>query len=452
MQESTMKSLFKQHPVPWGIFLSTLLIAGCTGQKSYQESIEKQREWLLRQQVPNEVIPLPVSSRRHLVASYELPREDPSYPFIYSKSFLYDNALAAIALCHTQNWEESQNILLALSRLIRNNGSYWFNYNLEVEWPSETDQDMALIRTGTIAWLGYAYCFYLENCPKRYRTQSEDETLLSTAEKIASFLIKTIDHNRSSPLYGLARGGKGSVHYSVSSGHDKIIERYSPEPLFWVSTEHNIDLHLFLRHLYGLTRNEKYLQEYQLIEQNMLTKLWSSAHGQFFRGLSSKEGTIDSVLSLDCASWAALFLHSTGKDSLALLCVSAIERFYRNQVNGITGYMPYTGTTIYESDTVNAFFFPDKPRTRWGDVPFSWWEGSYGAALAMLYNGQKDTACSLTKQWSAEWAQDTAGGIPYSTRTIPYQFTVWKSVASTAWHILVNSIIHGKKLPYPFFS
>ncbi|HYW85841.1 MAG TPA: hypothetical protein VFB30_21490, partial [Spirochaetia bacterium] len=54
--------------------------------------------WLLGQMVPDDVVPVPDPGRRRLLLSYRVPKVDPAYHYIYGRSFIYDDALGAIAL------------------------------------------------------------------------------------------------------------------------------------------------------------------------------------------------------------------------------------------------------------------------------------------------------------------------------------------------------------------
>ena len=408
--------------------------------------------WLCNQQVPNRIIEFPLVSRRHLVASYELNKDDTAFTHVYNKSFLYDNAMASIALCHVDQWSRSENLLYALASLLRKDGSLWFNYSIEVDWPSEQDQDQALIRSGTLAWVGYAYCFYLENCPKSKIKDATKVLFTKTAEKIAQYLVGNIEKNPQSSVYGLVKGGFGEITYEIDSVKKTIHEAYSPRPVQWVSTEHNMDLHLFLSHLYIVTGKEKYKTLCDLMCKNILRKLWSETLKQFVRGLSDTNGSKDTVRALDCASWSALFLIRIGNDSLAQICLNSIDTYYKNSINGIEGYLPYKGSLIYENRKLNEYLFPKDPCKKWGDFPFFWWEGNFGVLLSFWYGDKDKNAKRLAGQWAPLLCADSTGGIAYSTKKIPYQFSEWKSVASTAWYIITSAIVKGKKFSYPFFS
>src|SRR6056297_3111636 len=118
-------------------------------------------EWLLGQKVPNQTVADPVPWRRNLVISYNIPEEDPAYPYLMGRSYIYDAALAAIAFAMTDRYREAEDVLLALGRQVRTDGSVWFGVNLHNEWPSEEGHGGATVRSGASAWAGYAATFYL---------------------------------------------------------------------------------------------------------------------------------------------------------------------------------------------------------------------------------------------------------------------------------------------------
>jgi hypothetical protein len=118
-------------------------------------------EWLVDQLVPNDAVPDPNPMRRNLIVSYRIPPDDAVYPYLSGRSFIYDGAVAAIAFTMTERYREAQRLLLALSRQVREDGSMWFGLNTQNAWPSEDDNDGAVVRSGASAWVGYAATFYL---------------------------------------------------------------------------------------------------------------------------------------------------------------------------------------------------------------------------------------------------------------------------------------------------
>ena len=85
---------------------------------------EKAMQWILNQRVPNAVVPFPQMDRRYLVLSYELNTKNPqtqndkSYPYIYSRSSVYDDALALIALTMGGYHTEAEGLIEAFERIM----------------------------------------------------------------------------------------------------------------------------------------------------------------------------------------------------------------------------------------------------------------------------------------------------------------------------------------------
>ncbi|MFW6209328.1 MAG: hypothetical protein ACOC7X_11540 [Spirochaetota bacterium] len=94
--------------------------------EKFQTRMNAAIEWLLGQKVPNETVADPVPRRRNLVISYEIPEDVPTYPYLMGRSNIYDSALAAIAFAMTDRYREAEDVLLALGRQVRADGSMWF--------------------------------------------------------------------------------------------------------------------------------------------------------------------------------------------------------------------------------------------------------------------------------------------------------------------------------------
>lgn len=433
------------------VLLITALLCSCSKENGAISTVlPRQVRWLGNQQAPNGSVEYPLPSRRHLVVSYELPRNDPAYRFVYAKSFVYDNAMTAIALCIAKEWERARRLLLSLCGLIRDDGSLWFNYDLKVNWPTETDHEAALVRTGAVSWAGYALTYYLRNCPDSARVASSDSAFLGSAERIASYVLGQLTIDPDDPRAGLVRGGWGEITYAIDE-NGKVVERFTDVPITWVSTEHNIDAHLFLSALGELADKGDYRDAAGRIEKNLLGKLWSDRHGQFWRGMRG-EGRIDTVLALDCAAWGAIFAHNVQRAKVADRCLQAVERLYHNTCDTVPGYLPYHGAPVYESENVGRALLPEHPENTWGEFPFCWYEGNFFVALAFARAGKVEAADSLMSQWSRRLASDTVKGIPYASRSIPYQFSTWKSAGSTAWYVIAASELLGSSLAHSFFA
>lgn len=392
------------------------------------ESEKRSLEWIRSQIVPNAFVPTPDPGRRGLLLSYAPGSGQPNP--VHRKSFVYDAALAAIAFTMAGDGETASRILSALTRVQRPDGSFWFSYNVHNAWPGEADHDMAIIRAGANAWVGYAFAFYLENRPATAdrRSKREREALLASARRVADFLLTLRVSG------GLLRGGHGAVRLGVTPDGKSVQELYDDGPIRWVSTEHNISSYFFLSALGRLTADSRYINAARDIRQGLLASLWQDEMGQFAQGISP-DGTLDRTRALDCASWGALFLFAAGETEKAARALRTADTIYLSSHGTIEGHRPYHEKPVYDDAKVQRLMLPDAPATRWKDLSFVWSEGTMGVALAQVRRGDVPRAAKLV---AGVLQMRDGGGIRYGTREFPYEFSASPSVAGTAWHVIVQ--------------
>lgn len=243
-------------------------------------------QWITRQMVPNGTVPDPSADRRRLLISYEVPNSDPAYRYIYGRSFIYDDALGVVALTMRGRYREAELLLNGLTRLVRGDGSLWFAYNTQNDWPSETDNGGAMIRTGSVAWVGYALTYYLT-----VRSQSQPDFATAdllgrqyrdAAQSIGRFVMSRRVTGSGDPREGLVTGGTGSSVVTIAGSGAAPAEVYDASPLGWVSTEHNIDAWFLLRDLGRLTGDAVWAGAARHLQDRLLT-LWSVGDGQFYQ-------------------------------------------------------------------------------------------------------------------------------------------------------------------------
>jgi len=394
-------------------------------------------QWLLGQMVPNDIVPAPDRTRRSLLLSYRIPADDPSYRYLSGRSFVYDDALAAIAFTMLGHNREAESVLNALDRLVRPDGSLWFGYSTQNRWPTERDHEGAIVRTGAVAWVGYAFAYYLGarslSQPGYVSTEAVASRYLRAAESIAAWMLSRQVGDRSDPRFGLLTGGTGAVGSPA--------EKYNTAEVRWVSTEHNLDSWFFLRDLARITGRRDLEAAAESVRGGLLS-LWSETDSQFVQGIH-ETGKIDTALPLDCASWGALFLEAQGRDEQARRCVAAMEdRFSYTPPNAAAaaGYRPYGPEPVHGDPRVDSWYFPDAPGKLWQDVPFVWGEGSLGAAAALARTGRTTDALQLI---DAMRSLAVAGGLRYAAGSVAFQFTEYPSVASTAWYIIAAEVLRG---------
>ena len=413
-------------------------VPGIAVPVSIAQAEQESLQWLLRQMVPNDLVPMPDPGRRRLLLSFRVAPEDPAYRFIYGRSYVYDDALAAVSFTMVGRYREAEFVLNALRHAIRPDGSLWFGYNTQNNWPDEKDHDGAITRTGAAAWVGYAFTYYLTVRNHEAPGFTADDPLgreyLTAARSIASFLLKQEVTKPTDPRHGLLTGGLGASTVTIDTS-SRPAEVYSPAAVGWVSTEHNIDSWFFLRDLSRLDPEPRFSAAADGIAKRVLD-LWSDSNGQFFQGIHA-DGTIDAVLPLDGASWGALFLSALGRDAQAARSVASIRRFLVAESHG---YRPYGPEPVYADDQVNRFYYPGGVSKLWQDIPLVWGEGSFGAAAAMARSGNGSGALEIL---SSLRILAVGGGYRYSSMAVPYEFADYPSVASTSWFLIAAEMVRG---------
>jgi hypothetical protein len=399
--------------------------------------------WLRAKTIPNSVLPAPEPSRRGLLLSYELSPE--KFPLLFHRSATYDDALAALAFLTAGDRERAALTLEALARLVRPDGSLWFSYNTRDDWPSEDDHETALVRTGALAWAGYAFTFYLKHSPPCAEDRGcarERAFFSATAVRLAKYLLTLQVNDPADPRDGLLRLGYGTINLAYSAKTKDITELYLDEPAKGISTENNISAWFFLRQLAELTGETAWSQAVDRIQRGLLKHLWNDALGQFNEGFTAS-GSLDSVKALDCASWGALFLLATGETEKARKALDVTENYYATRNGEAIGYRPYSDSPVYENPEVGRFFFPDDPRKQWRSLPIVWSEGTLGVALAWLRLGQAERARQLVM--GLRPLSENAG-LRCATLELPFQMADVPCVAASAWLVLVVAALSHNSL------
>ena len=437
----------KSRSVRAPILLTTTVVALAFSGPLQGQEIRPQRSfelsllWLTRQIIPNDVVPEPVSERRHLVLSYGPSREEPRSPLL-QKSFVYDVALTAIAFSLSGRREEAAFVLHSLERQVRPNGSLWFSYNTKNIWPDGINHDYALVRSGAIAWSGYAFCHYLETFPSSKNDPQglvrERAHFLRVAERLADYLLSLQVQDSASAQFGLVRGGWGTVRLKWDRQRQLVEEVYVPGPVEFVSTEHNLSTYFFLAKLAQLTKSPNYRLAAQTIAESLERFLWDQSRGQFWMGIGGS-GELNRAGALDCASWGALFWLARGETAKARRALETAQRLYRSRDRGAEGHRPYYDWPIYEEREVAGFYFPGEPGKQWKNFPLVWSEGSLGVALGYMRLGEHKVAKRILNRLSPLIQPD--GSVLCASHGVPFQFSPLPSVAGTAWWVILQKAL-----------
>jgi hypothetical protein len=191
-------------------------------------------------------------SNASFVRSYDRGQDEDQLPAgLASSAFVYDNALAAIALTACGDLNHAIVIGNALSRAVRKDRTFndgrvrnayragpvgetapplpgWWD-NKQNIWAEDAAQDGT--STGNIAWAALALL--------TLHQATRQESLLVDSKRLIDWVINNVSSGS---------GFRGGVH-----GYDPHQVR-----LTWISTEHNVDVFAAATWLFGLTGERKY--------------------------------------------------------------------------------------------------------------------------------------------------------------------------------------------------
>jgi hypothetical protein len=348
---------------------------------------------------------------------------------------IYDNALVALLLDRLGRHDEAGRILESLAALQRPDGGIPFSFSIE-----RADEAPPYVRSGALAWVGYAAVEYLDGSPGG----PARDTIVRMAHRIASYLTAHQVDTPGDPRDGLVTGGEGEFAYDLQTGRAE--ETFVPGAIAWASMEHNIDAFFFLRDLGRVTEQAAYTERAQRVRDALLTRAWDGQAGQLRRGLLAKGD--DRTLALDCASWGSLFLLAAGDRTRAETAwVTADTRFAsRDPRTGIVGHRPYAIGPVFEDPSMAAYYARTGTPADWATLQAVWPEGSAGIALAAVRLGHPRRASAILEE--LERFRDSSGGLPMMTAEVPFEFDTKPSVAGTAWVELVRPEIEEGAAPF----
>lgn len=335
---------------------------------------------------------------------------------------LYDNALAALVFVNHGQRREAGRVLAAIANLQAEDGSAPFSFLLT---PDPRDP---YVRTGALAWAGYAAVRYLD----AERDGDHRELITKFAHEAAKYVIERQVNKPGDNRDGMVRGGYGVYRYQIKG---KNVEQvFSAETIGWVSIEHNIDAYFFLHALGRMTSRASYSEAAARIAKS-LTALWLTDLGQLPRGVS--EQGVDPTLALDCASWGALFWAAIGDRAKTETSFAVADARYRSRDGKALGHKPYAHTRIYENIAVGEVMKAKiGGAIQWDELSAVWPEGSAGVAMAALRNGDRERARQIVND--LESLRDGTRALPTLSRDIPLEFDTLPSIAGTLWVDLVQ--------------
>ena len=324
--------------------------------------------------------------------------------------------------------------------------------------------DQAYIRTGAVAWVAYAYGIYIERTGDYLGAALGLESLLNFLFSMQSKAADLTQH--------LVTIGWGSYQ---DPGY-----QYVPGQIASVSAEHNIDCYFALDKASrvlpsaaasllnnGLITSAQYTSLMTAatnagtvagqIGAALLAQLWipasGSVKGHFAQGASSTG--LDTSLALDASgAWGAMFCHYVGEDAKAVSCLEFIyENFFLPNQQILLSSQANSYNEAYQQLTPFDAFKPyaDSPGGYSGSPASAWMEGTWGALAACLrlsanpdlvgyfnssYPGGANAFLSRLAR-SMQIVETTTGdgvlSFSLASRALPWEFSVRKTVASTAW-------------------
>lgn len=337
----------------------------------------------------------------------------------------YDSALMVLVLIRNGSREEAASVIEGLAGLQRPDGSLPFSFELP-----RPDERVAYVRSGAVAWVGYAAAEYLDS---DRRGPARDQAL-ALARGAADYLLGRQVRKPGDPRDGLVRGGEGTYRYDVDA-RGRLREVLEAEDIAWTSVEHNVDTFFFLRALGRVTGEARYASAAARIAAG-LARTWNGARGQLARGVDATGA--DEVSALDCASWGSVFLGASGDRDRAETSAAIADAAFasRDPRSSARGHRFQRRGPLVEGEVLLRVLGPKLPVRDWAALDAVWPEGSAGVALAAWRVGRADRARAILDELEPLRSPD--GSLPTFTVDIPFVFDTKPSIAGTAWVELVR--------------
>jgi hypothetical protein len=350
-----------------------------------------------------------------LLRSYNVPAADAGqtpgevyYDEFNDSCFLYDQAVALIAFLQLGERDAAAALVDALLAVQNRDGGFPFANDQSVLFEHAT----GFIRIGAVAWVCYA--LLLADKPE-FRGWFPDKTA-DSVRKCLAFLL-TYRNPR-----GLLNGGKGR-YIGLVLDPDYVVP--------WWSTEHNIDAWWCFDLAAALYGDAGYRTAADGIKAALETDGWNEARGIFWQGGTYADGgnVPDGQHALDMMSWGGFVLDRWGRPSATAAAIARMTRLYyvTDAPTGLSGF-----TTFIPADGYPV-----------GTVPSPWYEGSFGAVVAIR---TQDPARANSLLAMLVKAQNPDGSYPYALRADPInEIHTFPALIGAAWNVIAYS---GPQTPY----
>ena len=342
--------------------------------------------------------PCPVGGcERAAVRSYRVPPGHPLEPYLADRSFVYDDALAMIALSLVGRHAEARAIGHTLAALLTPDATLGFSFSLA----SPAFYNVRYVRAGSMAWAGYAMAVS--------DALAHEQRFTPQARRIADRLLASRVTAPGDPRVGLVPGGRGAWrdHY----------RRFDPAYVAaYCATEHQVDTYFLLAALAPGDESGRYAAAADALASRIVDALWIPAEGRFAAAVT--ERGVPAERALDAAgAWGALFLLARGDRARADRAIDYTLRTFALAGGRRPGFAPYAGAV------------PDYPGQDLSGTLFA--EGSAGVALALLRVGRAREAGAISEALRA-LQREGDGAVLYATPASE-DFPDLPAVAPTAW-------------------
>jgi len=315
------------------------------------------------------------------------------------RTFVYDQALAAIYLTWTGDLTRAADLCATIELLQSADGSWGFSFDSS----EDGFYNRRYVRSGTVAWAAYALAYYEQRTgDARFRP-----ALLRALEHLEGRRVKDAHDRRD----GLVTGGRGRWTEDFS--------QFFPDPLHPAAiTEHQFDAHMLARAAKTLGAPGL---EPDAMAKAIVDRLWLGGDGHF--AVAAVKDDLDKKRALDSAGgWGSLWLGSVGLEDRSRASFEFTRTAFAVTSKGLRGYRPYLDPV--DGKVLDA----DEPR-------LVFVEGTMAMGLAALRLGERDIAEQVLRSGLAMQCVD-GPGLPYANETLG-EFPRSPSVASTLWYLFL---------------
>jgi hypothetical protein len=260
---------------------------------------------------------------RLAVRSYRIPPGHPLEPYLADRSFVYDDALAMIALSLVGRRDEARAIGNTLTTLLTADSTLGFSFSLA----SPSFYNVRYVRAGTVAWAGYALALY--------DALTHERRFTPYAQRIADRLLASRIDAAGDPRAGLVPGGRGAWRDHYRSFDPLHVAAYC-------ATEHQIDAYFLLDALAGSDPTGRYRAAADQLGARIVDALWLPSEGRFAVAVTERGVVTDRALDA-AGAWGALFLLARGDRARAERSLDYTLRTFTRRGSGLRGYAPYAG-------------------------------------------------------------------------------------------------------------